>query len=67
MWKTEYHEAGAILKVLSRGRRRFKKGALKAIHKGGPALLTVISSAPRDSVSPSPQVLPSTLIVFLPC
>lgn len=67
MWKTEYHKAGAILKVLSRGHRRFKKGALKAVHKGGPAFLTEISSAPTDSVSSLPHVLPSTLIVFLPC
>lgn len=63
MWKREDHEAGAILTVLSRGRGRLKKGALKASHQDSPALLTATSSAPRPSVCSSPHILPFVLIV----
>lgn len=60
MWEMEYHEAGAITEVLSRGHGRIKKGALKATSEGSSALFT---SALMGFVCSSSHLLPCTVMV----
>lgn len=59
MWKIEYPEAGAIIKVLSRGCGRVKKGALKAIGDGSSELSTFHLLSPYR-----PHLLILTLITL---